>query len=473
MGFVIDVVDVQDAVAAGDDDHRVPRGDHRGAVGDDDAALVDQHGDQDALLQGQVLQGHPLVAGGVVGHELHGLGMAVGDLVQGVHHAALGVLHTPHHLEDLGGGEDLGGDDAVQAGGVGDARVVLPVGLGHHLGNALLHGEQGDDQVVLIPVGEGHKGVGRRHVLLLQQALVGAVAAEDGGVGEQLAEQAAAGLVPLHDLHLHALPLQDGGQVVGDAPAPHQEHVAALGGVAAQQAEEGGQAAGLADHIEPVPRLGHEGAVGDHHVPPLPLRRAEEHGQGLELVALGGQGMAGHEVPLPHPEADELHPAPAEGLQIGRRREAEQPGDLHRRGVLRIDHHVDAQGILQKGQLLGVLHVAHPGDGVPGAQSLGRQAADHVDLIHAGRGDHHVCAPRLRLPQGGQRRAIALDAQDVQGLRGPAEGIVIGVNDRDVVLLLGEVFRQGKADLAISHDDDFQTCFIPFKQSQFNPAHTL
>ena len=356
---------------------------------------------------------------------------------------------------------------------MGDAGIVLPVGLGHHFGNTLLHGVEGDDEVILIPVGEGHKGVGGGHVLLLQQLLVGAVPAQDGGVGQGLAEHPAPLLAPLHDFHPHAQAIQDGGQVVGDAPAAHQEDVAALGGVAAQQAEEGGQAGGLADEVEPVTHPGHEGAVGDHHVLPLPLHRAEEHGQLLNLAALGRQGLAHQEVLLPDTEADELHPAPAKGLQIGRRGEAEQAGDLHRRGILRIDHQINAQGILEQGELLGVLHVAHPGDGVLGAQPLRGQGADHVDLIHAGRGDHHVRAPRLRLPQGGQGRAIALDAQDVQGLRGPAEGVVVGINDRDVVLLLGEVLRQGKADLAVSHDDDFQTCFIPFKQSQFNPAHTL
>ncbi len=50
----------------------------------------------------------PQVAGIGAGRELHGLGGAVGDPVQGIHHAALGVLHHADHLEDLGRSDQLG-----------------------------------------------------------------------------------------------------------------------------------------------------------------------------------------------------------------------------------------------------------------------------------------------------------------------------------------------------------------------------
>ena len=71
-------------------------------------SLPGQHGDQDPLPQLEVLQGNPQVAGIGAGCELHGFGGAVSDPVQGVHHAALGVLHPPDHLEDLGRSDQLG-----------------------------------------------------------------------------------------------------------------------------------------------------------------------------------------------------------------------------------------------------------------------------------------------------------------------------------------------------------------------------
>ena len=99
------------------------------------------------------------MAGGGANGELHGLRRSVGDAVQGVHDTALRIFHSTHPVEDMGGGDEFGGDDTVQAQGANNAGVVLAVALGDYLGQALLHGVQRDDEVVLVPVGEGHKGI--------------------------------------------------------------------------------------------------------------------------------------------------------------------------------------------------------------------------------------------------------------------------------------------------------------------------
>ena len=57
-----------------------------------------------------------------------------------MHHAALGVLHAADQVQDLGGGDLFGGDDAVQTAGAGDGGVILPVALGNDLAHALLGG---------------------------------------------------------------------------------------------------------------------------------------------------------------------------------------------------------------------------------------------------------------------------------------------------------------------------------------------
>ena len=64
-----------------------------------------------------------------------GLRPALRDAVQGGHRAALGVLQAPDHPQDLPRRGELGGDDGLHPGGVGDGGVVLPVGFGHHLGH--------------------------------------------------------------------------------------------------------------------------------------------------------------------------------------------------------------------------------------------------------------------------------------------------------------------------------------------------
>lgn len=74
-------------------------------------------------------RGVPQMAGGGGDGKLHGLGGPIRDAVQSVHHAALGVLHPPDHLENVGGGQLLGGDDAVQTNGLGDTVVVLRLDL--------------------------------------------------------------------------------------------------------------------------------------------------------------------------------------------------------------------------------------------------------------------------------------------------------------------------------------------------------
>lgn len=110
-------------------------------------------------------RGVPQMAGGGGDGKLHGLGGPIRDAVQSVHHAALGVLHPPDHLENVGGGQLLGRDDAVQTNGLGDTVVVLPVGFGDDFGKAQLGGVQGDDEVVFIPVGKSHEGITGGEVL--------------------------------------------------------------------------------------------------------------------------------------------------------------------------------------------------------------------------------------------------------------------------------------------------------------------
>ena len=136
--------------------------------------------------------------------------------------------------------------------------------------------------------------------------------------------------------------------------------------------------------------------------------------------------------------------------------EAEQPGDLQSGGPLRVDEQVDAHVPLEAVGVYGVLDVADPGDGEGGAHVLGRETGDHVDLVHAGGRDQDVCVLGPCLPQGGDRRTVALDAHHIQRLVRLSQGLVAGVHNGDIVLLLGQLLGQGIADLSITHDDDVQ-----------------
>ena len=89
-------------------------------------------------------------------------------------------------------------------------------------------------------------------------------------------------------------------------------------------------------------------------------------------------------------------------------------GDLQGGGVLGVDHRVNGQVLLQGGQVLGIGHVPNPGDGVLGAQPLGGEGTEHVDLVHVGGGQDQVCLFGPGFPQdGGGAAPKPFDAHDV------------------------------------------------------------
>ena len=199
---------------------------------------------------------------------------------------------------------------------------------------------------------------------------------------------------------------------MGDAAAANEKGGLDLGQVPPQASQVDGQVLGGAGDEQLVTGPGHEAAVGDDDLP-LPLCGGEEDGQGAGPAEQVGQGMAHDGVLLPDADADHLHLTPEEGVHVGCRRQAEQAGDLQGGGVLGVDHRVNGQVLLQGGQVLGIGHVPNPGDGVLGAQPLGGEGTEHVDLVHVGGGQDQVCLFGPGFPQDGGGRARPFDAHDV------------------------------------------------------------
>ena len=279
---------------------------------------------------------------------------------------------------------------------------------------------------------------------------------------EQFTEKTAAGLAEFYDLDLHLHLLQQDGQIQRDLTAAHEKDPPHLGGVAAQKAEELIQAGGTADEVEIIPCLGDKGAVGDDDLA-VPVYGAEQEGELFDLAGQVLKRIAHQKVFLHQAEAHQLHPAPTEGLDIGGGGEAQQPGDLHSGGILRIDDHVDAQVPLQLRQARGVLLVPDPGDGVAGAHFFGCEAADHVDLIGAGGSDQQIGVLCPSFPKDGGRDTISLDGHHIQRVRGTAQGGLMGVHDGDAVVLTGELVGQAEAHFSIANDDDIQNAAHPGK----------
>ena len=111
---------------------------------------------------------------------------------------------------------------------------------------------------------------------------------------------------------------------------------------------------------------------------------------------------------------------------------------------------------LQHHQALGVFRVADAGDGVLRAQLLGRQTADHVQLVAAGDGDDYVRRVDASLDERAHVRAVAADAHHVQRFAGTLQRGVALVDNGDVVTVFAQKLSQRVADLAASDNDNVQ-----------------
>ena len=99
--------------------------------------------------------------------------------------------------------------------GIPDQVHIVGAGhLGQHLAHAGPLGAEGHEQVLLVPVCQGHKGVCREYALLPQEVVVRAVPLDYESIRQLCREGDALLVVHLHDLRL-------------DAPLfklPHQVH---------------------------------------------------------------------------------------------------------------------------------------------------------------------------------------------------------------------------------------------------------
>ena len=278
---------------------------------------------------------------------------------------------------------------------------------------------------------------------------------ENEGVGEPLGQLSAPGLVFLHHLALDAQLLQLLEQVVGDPSAANDEGGADPVAVAAQYLEELAYPAGGAGHIDLIPHLRDEGAVGNHHLCTA-LHGAEEDGQILDLGGQVGQGLIGHMVPGLDVERDDLRLALGKGVHVGGVGQANHPGDVHGGGGLGVDELGDAQVPAQVVQIGQVVPVAHPGHGVGHAQALGGVTAQQVDFVRAGGGDDNVRILSPCVLQHGAGGTTALDAHHVQLVGDAGQGIFGDVHHGDVVVLRGQVVGDGGAHLSGSGYDNIQ-----------------
>ena len=403
----------------------------------------------------QLAQGHAGGGADFVDGELQRLDPVVQNAVEGLDVAARLVLQRADVLDDEVAGHILGVDDAAQVKAVQDIVELQPVDLGHPLGVRVVAGKEGQQDVLLVHVGQGHKGFGRSQPLAEQEAAVGAVLAEDLRRRQLFGQIVAAGEVPLDDPHLDLVFQQVLAEIEGDGAAAHDHGVFDRGGGDAQPGKKllglvrGGQEG------DQVPAAQHKAAVGDGDRLAA-LDRADQ-----DIAAHPGGDVAdGHPVQavgLGQRKLDQLHPPAGKGVDLGRAGEAQQPRNLGRGGHLGVDDGRDAGLLADEIQLVAVGRVAHPGDGVAAARLFGKHAAQQVQLVRAGNGDEHVGVLDAGFGQGGDGSAVAHHAQHIVALDDLLDPGLVGVDDGDAVAFLAELAGQGCAHLAAAHKYDLHS----------------
>ena len=90
-----------------------------------------------------------------------------------------------------------------------------------------------------------------------------------------------------------------------------------------------------------------------------------------------------------------------------------------------------------------------------GAQFFGDQAADQIDLILIGHGDHQIGGTDAGFDQYADAGAVTLHAQHIHGALRFAQRGGVGVHNDDIVILLGQRIGNGTAYLTVTDNDNF------------------
>ena len=103
-----------------------------------------------------------------------------------------------------------------------------------------------------------------------------------------------------------------------------------------------------------------------------------------------------------------------------------------------------------------VFRVPDAGDGVQsGIHGVGGGAAEQIDLVVVGHRNEQIRFLHARLVQHGHGGAVALDGDHVVALDAGIQNTGITIDDRDIVILAGELSGQRGTDLAVTGNDDF------------------
>ena len=255
-----------------------------------------------------------------------------------------------------------------------------------------------------------------------------------------------------HHAHPHTLALELLSQVVADAVGAGQKY--RVGGIDghAQLGERLAEGRGSAGEVECIPGCQHEVSLGDGDLA-IAHHGADQKVDG-HFLAKFMEGQAAKRARRGEYHLHQLGASLGQHLHPGRRGEAQDAADLLGGRQLGVDGHGETKLVAVKVRMLGILQIAHPGDGVLGAHHVGGEAGEDVELIGVRDGDEDVGVCRPHLLERSVGCAVAPVADDVQTVAQSVDHIGVGVYHGDRASVLAELCGQGAADLAGADDMD-------------------
>ena len=162
----------------------------------------------------------------------------------------------------------------------------------------------------------------------------------------------------------------------------------------------------------------------------------------------------------------QLHPATGKVHYLEGAGVLDEPLDVVGDHLLGADDHIDGQGVFieQLVRPAGVVGGTDAGDFRGGAeQGVGHLTGDHVHLVGVGDRDQHVRVFGAGILEHRRVTAHAMHGADIQTVAQFAQPFRIGIDDGDVVALVGQVFGQGAAHLAGTENNDLHAlcCLSP------------
>ena len=153
-------------------------------------------------------------------------------------------------------------------------------------------------------------------------------------------------------------------------------------------------------------------------------------------------------------EFQKLHLAAEEGIGLDGRRDTQRPRHLRRADELRVDGQAQAQIVGNERQLIRIFRVPDAGNGMLRTDLLCDKAAQQIQLILRRHRDDQLRLVNACFKLRGIRRAVSLDAQNVQILNRPLQRRTAAVDNGDLMPLARKLLRQCAADLSVAHDHD-------------------